>query len=86
MSEAYGIQDAMRMSQIVICVLSGSTVLFHIISLTARFSEKSYLTKNVFSTILSETFVILIIIQRAIITNAHTSTSSHKVPVIHTRL
>ena len=34
---ALGIQNAMRMSHIVICGLSGSTKYFHIISQPARF-------------------------------------------------
>ena len=36
------IQNAMRMRRIVICGLSGSNILFHTISYTAQFSEKSY--------------------------------------------
>ena len=37
-----GIQHSMRMRYIVICCLPSSTVFIHIISLTARFSEKRY--------------------------------------------
>jgi hypothetical protein len=40
MSVAYVIQHAKRMRHIVICGLSGSTTLFHIISKPARFSGK----------------------------------------------
>jgi hypothetical protein len=36
---ALGIQHAKRMSRIVICSLSGSTIFLHIISQTARFSK-----------------------------------------------
>jgi len=36
------IQHAMRMHYIAICCLSGSTVFFHIILQTARFSKSSY--------------------------------------------
>jgi hypothetical protein len=37
---ALGMQRAMRMPHIVMCDLSGSTVFFHIISLTVWFSKK----------------------------------------------
>jgi hypothetical protein len=38
---ALGIQHAMRKRHIVICALSGSTILFHIISQMARFSKNN---------------------------------------------
>ena len=45
---ALGNQYAMRMCYIIIYDLSGSTVFFHIISQTARFSkEEIYCTQNV---------------------------------------
>ena len=63
-SVALGIQHAMRTRHIVICGLLRSTVLFHIISLTARFSKqkKSLEYKSVFRVslqLLSEIFFIL---------------------------
>jgi len=46
---SFGIQHAMRMSQIVICGLSGSTVPFHIISLTALFQADGFLLTRVYT-------------------------------------
>ena len=41
---AFGIHNAMQMRRIIICSLSCCTVFFYIISLTARFTKKSYWT------------------------------------------
>jgi hypothetical protein len=46
--EALGNHNAKRMRKIVISALSGSTLFFHLISYTVRFSKKSYWTQNVF--------------------------------------
>jgi hypothetical protein len=67
----------------VIYCLSGCTIFFHIISYKGRFSEKVIEHKMcvlIFSTNLSETFLILRRIQRDIIINVQWSSS--KVPVI----
>jgi hypothetical protein len=42
---ALGIQHAVRLRHIIICGLSGSTVLFYIISQKARFSKKVFENK-----------------------------------------
>jgi hypothetical protein len=56
-----GIQHEMRMIHIVICILSGSTEFFHIISQKARISKKIIENKMCFDFLynLSETFLIL---------------------------
>ena len=47
MSEASGIQHAMRMYHIVICGLSGATMFFHILSQTEKVIElKMYIDFN----------------------------------------
>ena len=72
-----GIQHAMRMSHIVICGLSGSTVFFFkVISYTARFSKKKVIKHKrcVFSfslQILPEIFLILERTDRDMIRNVH---------------
>ena len=61
---ALGIQHAMRMRLIVICGLSGSTMLATLFHNTARFSKKKKRMEHkicvlIFSPISSETFLIL---------------------------
>jgi len=47
----------MRMHDIVVCSLSGSTKYFHIISYTARFAKESYWSENVLFDFLSNFFL-----------------------------
>ena len=67
----------MRMRRIAICGLSGSTIFFHIISWTARFSKKKFIEhKCVFWFSLQleyDTFLILTRIRRDIIIYVHVS-------------
>ena len=81
---ALGIQHVMRMCHTVVCGLSGSTLFFHIVSLTAQFSEKRFFDHKmcvlVFFTNFSETFLILRSIERDIVKNIYFSL--RKAPVI----
>jgi len=73
----------MRMRHIVICGLPRSTIFFHFIPQTARFSEKkSFNTRCVllFSPHMSEIFLILGKIKRDMIKDVYWS--SCKVPII----
>ena len=85
---AFGIQHAMSMRHIVICGLPGSTLFFHIISKTPRFSKKKVseckMCVLIFSTTLFETFLILRRTERDMIKNV--DWSSCKVPFILVRL
>ena len=54
---------------IVICDHSGFTIVFHIMSLTARVSEKVNISVLIFSTTLSATFLVLRRIERGIVIN-----------------
>ena len=56
-SVASGIQHAMRMRHIAICGLSGSSIFFHVISQTARFSTKSVTEYKMYVLIFSTTFI-----------------------------
>ena len=73
----YPIWKAHALYYVFICRLLGSTIFFHIISSTARFSKKMYWNvKCVFWFYLqffSEIFFILRIIQRDVVINIHTS-------------
>jgi hypothetical protein len=68
-------------------VLSGSSIFYHIISYMALFKKKKIIEHKmcvvIFSTTLSETFLILRGIQRDIIINVHRS--SNKLSVILVR-
>jgi hypothetical protein len=85
-SVALVIQLAKNMHYIVICVLSGSTIFFNIISQTARFSGKNIEHEIVFLFYVqhfTETLLILRIINQDNIRNVHWS--SCKIPDILAR-
>jgi hypothetical protein len=74
----------MRVRHIAICGLSGSTIFFHIISNTARFSKKKVIEHNMFFLqLLSQTFLILGTTEQEIIKNVYSSL--REVPVILAR-
>jgi hypothetical protein len=68
---ALDIQHVMRIRHIVNCCLPGSTIFYHIIYYTARFSGKKIIEHKmcilVFLPVLSETFLVLSRIQRDVI-------------------
>jgi hypothetical protein len=71
-------QHAKRMRRVIICGLSGSTIFFHGISRTKRFSEKKKCIKHemyilIFFTTLSEIVLILNTIQLDIVINVKMS-------------
>jgi len=87
---ALGIEHAMCLHSFLIYGLPGSTVFFHVISYTARFSVTSYrhikflsLSLSLCMRRLSETFLNLRRIERDMI--KHVRQSSRKVPVIVVR-
>ena len=80
-------QHVIRVRHIVFCVLSGSTIFFHFISLTARLTKKVIEYKMcvlIFSTILSKTFLILRRTERDRFKNVYQYSS--KVTVIFVRV
>jgi hypothetical protein len=87
---ALGIQHAMSMRHIAICDQSGSTTFFQITLKTARFSEKviEYIEcVSIYSTELSEIFIILRKIQRDIkncILVPKQSTRAYSCPILFT--
>jgi hypothetical protein len=68
-------QHARRMCCIPVCVFSGPTVFFHVISETARRLKNNYIEGKVrgliFSTTLSEALLILSTVRRYFVTNIH---------------
>ena len=84
---ALGVRHAMRMRHIAICGLPRSTVFFHIISQTARFSKKKIIeiiiVFGVSIRLLSQIFCILRRNERDVVQTAYRS--SCKVPVIIVR-
>jgi hypothetical protein len=81
---ALDIQHAMRMRHIVSCGLPLSTVFYHIVSYTVLFSGKKFIEHVmcvlIFSTTLSEIFLMLRRTERDMI--KHVYRSSCKVPII----
>ena len=82
---ALSIQHAMLMPHVVICGLPGSTIFFHIISQTVRFSKAVIGHKTcvlIFSIILSVTFLILRRNERDIIIRVQWSSSKGSVILV----
>jgi hypothetical protein len=77
-------QHVKRTHQNVICGQSGCTIFFHIISYTARFSEKYKMCFWIFLQILSGIFLSLRSTEQHIVTNVHSS--SCRVPIILVKL
>ena len=82
------IQHAKQVRRIVTCGLSDAIIFFHIVLYTVRFGGGGGVEHKmwvlIFSTLLTETLLILRIIRRDIITNVHRS--SRKVSVLRKKI